>query len=523
MRSGIRFLFLLACCAWPLAGSAAGDGLQARKPNVIFILTDDLGYSDLSCYGAKKVKTPHLDKMAQMGMRFTDFHTGANICSPSRAAFLTGAYPQRAGTYMGINYTRMPHWFLGLNPEEITIAEQFKSVGYKTFMIGKWHLGTQAMFHPKKHGFDSYYGLPCNYSKRLDARFWDEDEVLFDDAPLDRLTELYTARAVKVIKENKEEPFFLYLAHNYPHTPYKAGAKWRGSSKDGMRGDVMQELDWGIGEVIHALEEAGISDNTLVIFSSDNGPVSPKYSAPYRGTKYTTLEGGHRVPLILCWPGKVPAKVSDTPVVAMDLFPTLTELMGASMPSDRVYDGVTLTPLFRNEPIARSSSAPFFYYNAGSLQAVRMGQWKLHLPRTLDSLPFWEKTKAFGALQSPMLVDLKQPQSETSRKSVNMPEVRKTLIEEAMKMRAELGDYLQRGSGQRPTGSSIPGVPIVSHGKDWELLVDEETRNMVADLKEKHGVLESLGRGDVPGNENQSNAGRTTGGAGGKKWRKNKK
>ena len=268
------------------------------KPNVIFILMDDMGYSDVSCYGATKVSTPHIDRMAAEGMQFTDFHTGASICSPSRAAFMTGAYPQRNGLYMGINPKREAHWFLGLNPDEITIPEQFKQQGYTTAMVGKWHLGMQEPFLYWNQGFDHYYGAPENMGN--DKRFYDEREVVYKNTPLAKLTKLYTARMVKHIEDftrsarsgQEASPFFIYFAHNYPHTPYQAGPKFRGSSKDGTRGDIIQEVDWGIGEILKALEDNGILENTLVIFSSDNGPVAEQYAQPYSGTKFVSIEGG---------------------------------------------------------------------------------------------------------------------------------------------------------------------------------------------------------------------------------------
>ena len=305
-----------------------GRAEERRQPNVIFFLTDDLGYSDLSCYGAKKVKTPNIDALAAEGVKFTDFHTGASICSPSRAAFLSGAYPQRCGLYMGINQNREEHWFLGLHPDEITLAEQFKKQNYQTFMIGKWHLGSEPEFHPLKQGFDQYYGMPSNVGHS--PRFFDGETELYAQTPLNRLTKLYTQRAVEIISRGSSQPFFLYFAHNYPHTPYQAGKEFIGTSKDGVRGDVIQELDWGFGEMMKALHDTGIADNTIVIFSSDNGPVKPEYAAPFRGTKYVTLEGGHRVPLIFHWPALIKQGVeSETPVIAMDLFPTLSEIIGA--------------------------------------------------------------------------------------------------------------------------------------------------------------------------------------------------
>ncbi|EMI16201.1 arylsulfatase A [Rhodopirellula maiorica SM1] len=202
------------------------------KPNVIFVLMDDMGYSDIGCYGAKKVETPNIDQMAAEGLQFTNFYTAASICSPSRAAFLTGVYPQRSGLYMGINRNREAHWFLGLNPDEITIAEQFKKQGYATSMIGKWHLGSEEKFSYFHQGFDHYYGAPENMGH--DAAFYDGKKKIFNHTPLEKLNKLYTARVVQQIETLKDEPFFIYYAHNYPHTPYKAGANFKGSSKDGV-------------------------------------------------------------------------------------------------------------------------------------------------------------------------------------------------------------------------------------------------------------------------------------------------
>ena len=305
------------------------------KPNIVFFLADDLGYSDIACYGATKVKTPHLDRLAKAGIRFTDFHSAASICSPSRAAFLTGGYPQRTGLYMGINPIRKAHWFLGLHPDEITIAEQCRQAGYKTFMVGKWHLGTEPEFLPRKQGFDHYYGMPCNFAHS--PRFFDDDKQLFAKTPLAQLTELYTKRVTKIIKENAKEPFFLYYAHNYPHTPYQAGKRFAGTSKDGVHGDVMQELDWSIGQMMKALEEAGVADNTIVVFTSDNGPTKNQYAKPFRGTKYVTLEGGHRVPFIFHWPARIKeGSVSTAKIHAMDLFPTFSEVAGVALPKGRV-------------------------------------------------------------------------------------------------------------------------------------------------------------------------------------------
>ena len=338
-RSLMQSLLLgMALCALILLWCSV-HAIAAGNPNIIFMLTDDLGYADISCYGAQKVRTPQIDRLAAEGFKFTDFHTAASICSPSRAAFLTGGYAQRTGLYMGINPKRTAHWFLGLHPDEITIAEQCKKQGYDTFMVGKWHLGTEPEFLPRKQGFDHYYGMPCNFAHS--PRFFDEDEEIYAKTPLERLTELYTQRITTIIREKGKgrSPFFIYYAHNYPHTPYQAGATFAGSSHDGVRGDVMQELDWSIGEMMRALKDTGITHNTVVIFTSDNGPTHNRYAQPYRGTKYVTFEGGHRVPFIFHWPAlNKRGTVSSVSVNAMDVFPTLSEIIGAPMPPDRVYD-----------------------------------------------------------------------------------------------------------------------------------------------------------------------------------------
>jgi|GEM_PF-32614 len=439
-----------------------------NAPNVVFILTDDLGYSDVGCYGATKIKTPHIDRLAANGMRFTDFHSAASICSPSRAAFLTGAYPQRAGLYMGINPKRTAHWFLGLHPDEITLAELFQSKGYATHMVGKWHLGTEPEFLPGKQGFETYYGMPCNFSHS--PAFLDGDHVVFEKTPLNRLTELYTKRVVRIIREHRDraEPFFLYYAHNYPHTPYAAGERFKGSSKDGVRGDIMQELDWSVGEMMKALEQAGVADNTIVIFTSDNGPTKNEYAQPYRGTKYVTFEGGHRVPFVVHWPAAIAAgRSSAVNVNAMDLFPTLADIIGAPLPSDRVYDGESLLPLFEGKPLQRAESAPLYYYNCENLQAVRRGDWKLHLPRSQQQLPFWDRNKAFVGAPGPALFHLGKDPAESTDVAAQHPQVVEQLRALAESARGDLGEFMQRGTAQRPTGSLFPDAPVISHEKDW--------------------------------------------------------
>ncbi|MEM9365485.1 MAG: sulfatase-like hydrolase/transferase [Planctomycetota bacterium] len=476
---------------------------ESARPNVIFMLTDDLGYSDLSCYGATKVKTPHIDRLAGNGLRFTQFRTGASICSPSRAAFLTGCYPQRCGLYMGINPKRDAHWFLGLHPNETTLAEQFRRAGYATYMVGKWHLGTEPEFLPSQQGFDHYYGMPCNFSHS--PAFFENEVELFSKTPLERLTRLYTDRVTSVIRtqDERKEPFFLYYAHNYPHTPYRASKAFQGSSGDGMRGDVIQELDWSVGMMMDALRDAGIAENTIVVFASDNGPIKNEYAQPFRGTKYVTFEGGHRVPFIIHWPARITKpRVSDVMVTAMDLFPTLSEIIGVPVAGDRVIDGESLTPLFTAGSLQRSQEQPFYYYNCENLQAVKSGDWKLHLPRNKAQLPFWDKNKAFANLRAPVLYNLTDDVQETTNVAAEHPQVVARIMREANKTRTQLGEFMTRGAQQRVTGSLFPDIEEISHEKDWSTL-EPSTRQSIQAVRIRRYPRLFAKKNDQPRNGTQ--------------------
>ena len=445
---------------------------SSDKPNIIFILMDDMGYSDISCYGAKTVSTPNIDSLATKGLKFTNFHTAASICSPSRAAFLTGAYPQRCGLYMGINRNREAHWFLGLNPDEITIAEQCKRAGYKTLMVGKWHLGHEEKFSPQSQGFDSYYGAPENMSHS--KVFLDEKKIVYKETPLKKLAGLYTAKVVEHVRDHKDEPFFLYFAHNYPHTPFKPSAQFKGTSKSGDRGDVIQEVDWGIGQMLKALDEEKILDNTIIIFTSDNGATSNKFNLPFRGTKFVSLEGGHRVPFIIYSKRIKKARQIDDFATAMDLFPTISDLVGVDLPTDRVYDGISLTPLMDGKRLERNSEEPFFYYNSENLQAVKKGKWKLHFPRTKAQAPFWDKGNEFFKISKPVLYNIEVDINERNDVADLYPNVVAELSTLRSQMQTKLGEHMQRGPEQRATGTLFPEVPVRGNLTDWEKLTDKE-------------------------------------------------
>ena len=404
--SGAVYACLSIFCSWLLLTISACDANAAtpieRKPNVILILADDLGYGDLSCYGADDIATPNIDRMTAEGVKFNSFYVSP-VCSPTRAALMTGSLAQRVGIG-GVLFPRNDH---GLNPDEQTLPELLKAQGYATAIIGKWHLGNQDMFQPLNHGFDTWYGTPASNSQGFDPALkqyapdcvWREgytresiikmkeapcplvrDNVVIElPADQTQFTQRYTREAIRFITEHKDEPFFLYLPHNMPHIPLHASEKFVGSSKRGIYGDTIQELDWSTGEILRSLKELGLDENTLVIFTSDNGPNTGKggSAGPLKGGKGSTLEGGVRVPFVARWPGKVPAGIeSDEAITGMDLLPTLTRLAGGEVPIDRVIDGKDIGPLLAGEPEAKSPHEAIYYLRGRSVDGIRVGDWK---------------------------------------------------------------------------------------------------------------------------------------------------
>ncbi len=368
-----------------------------NKPNIIIVFTDDQGYQDVGCYDAQGFDTPNLDKMAAEGMRFNSFYSASPVCSPSRAALLTGTYPPR----VGISVVLYPISSFGLNPDEITLAEILKEQGYATACVGKWHLGDYPAMMPLKQGFDEYFGLP--YSN--DMWPWQGDykrkhrTALYSDLPLylndtvieknpdqNQLTKRYTEYAVNFIEKNKDKSFFLYLPHTMPHIPLGVSQKFSGKTAYGRYGDVIEEIDWSVGKILKTLKENKLDKNTLVVFTSDNGPwltagKSGGKAGPFREGKGTTFEGGVRMPCIMRWPGKIPeGKINNEITCTMDLLPTIARLAGSSAPQDRVIDGRDIWPLMSGDTDAESPHKTFFYHRKGKLQAVRSGDWKLHFP-----------------------------------------------------------------------------------------------------------------------------------------------
>ncbi len=394
MNNRLKPLFILLIAA--LFGGSLSSHAATKQPNLIILLADDAGYGDLGCYGHPTIATPHLDHMAAEGMKFTQFYVASSVCTPSRAALLTGRYPVRSG----LTQVLIPKSTGGLVATEITIADALKKAGYATACIGKWHLGWQRPFLPLNHGFDYYFGLA--YANDMSP--WaqpdnptfngDPPHMLFRNFDLinkpneepdqSQLTQWYTDESLKFIREQvkKKMPFFLYLAHTFPHVPLAASGKFKGKSRRGLYGDTLEEIDWSSGEVFKALKDLGIDRDTLVMFTSDNGPwIGRKLDGgspgPFTEGKVSTWEGGFREPAIFRWPGKIPAGVT-TPAfaTAMDLFTTFIKLGGGKVPTDRPIDGVDISPvLFQNDP----GRAPLmFYYFGEEVWAVRQGPWKIH-------------------------------------------------------------------------------------------------------------------------------------------------
>ena len=353
---------------------AATAALPKRPPNVVLIYCDDLGYGDLGCYGSN-IRTPNIDRLANEGTRFTHFYSGNPVCSPSRAALLTGRYPVRAG----VPRVLFPRDSTGLPHSEVTLAQVLKTKQYQTMCVGKWHLGHHPPYLPTARGFDHYFGIP--YSNDMAPRWlMDDTKVIEEQATLETLTPRYTERAVRFIEQSKGSPFFLYMPHTYPHIPLAASERFRGKSPLGLYGDVIEELDWSVGEVMTALKRTGQEKDTLVMFSSDNGPWFQGSPGRLRGRKGTTWEGGQRVPFLAKLPGWIPARKTCNGVSSvMDIVPTVTRLCGAELPRNPL-DGIDIGPLLTGVKQQLEREA-LLYFNGLNLQCARWDKWKLHLAR----------------------------------------------------------------------------------------------------------------------------------------------
>ncbi len=465
-------LIILSCSVLALAVlmTALAPKPVAKTPNIVLFFIDDMGYGDLSVTGALGYKTPNIDKLASEGTRFTNFMAAQAVCSASRAALLTGCYPNR----LGIAGAFGPKQGLGLDPKEETIAELLKANGYATGIFGKWHLGSDSIFLPLKQGFDEYYGVPYSHDMwplhpwqkqaQYPPLFWIEGNKQvkeirnLDDAA--QITPTVTERAVSFIKKNKKKPFFLYVPEPMPHVPLAASANFKGKSDRGIFGDVLTELDWSVGQIMKELKDQGLDENTIVIFTSDNGPWlnygdHAGSSGGFREGKGTSFEGGQRVPAIIRWPGVVPAgRVSNKLLSNIDILPTLVKLTGAKLPKEKI-DGIDFTDLLRGDDTKTPRENFLYYYRKNSLEAVRKDNWKLvfaHPGRTYEgSLPGKDGQPGPAPENHDFpvaLYNLARDPGERYDVFTQNPEIVAELEKIAESAREDLGDDLQKRTGK---------------------------------------------------------------------------
>lgn len=450
---------------------AADAATEARPPNIVLILTDDQGYADVGVFGAGGFKTPNIDRLAAQGRLFRQFYVAQAVCSASRAALLTGCYPNRIGFSGALG----PHSRIGISSNEVTLAQLVKQRNYATAIYGKWHLGDRPQFLPTRHGFDEWFGLP--YSNDMWPYHPEAKPGTYPDLPLyhneeivnpamqhqdqEELTTQYTEHAVQFINDHADQPFFLYVAHNMPHVPLHVSRKFKGKSARGLYGDVIMEIDWSVGEIMRALDRNKLADNTLVIFVSDNGPWlsygdHAGSAFPLREGKGTSWEGGVRVPCIMRWPQRIPAgTVCNQPLMTIDLFPTIAGLVGARLP-DHPIDGMDVWPIISDQPGAVNPHDEYFiYYNHDDLEAVLTGdgRWKLVFPhryRTLGGRPggFDGHPAKYSSAESGLeLYDLRADIAEAHDVAIDHPEIVSQLSSAATRMREKLGDDLTKTKG----------------------------------------------------------------------------
>lgn len=462
--------------ALPILSSWPGSSTAAeRPPNIVLFFVDNLGNGDIGCFGSQLHRTPNIDRLAAEGTKFTSFYVASGVCTPSRAALLTGCYPQRVGMHVsgaGLPVLR-PLDTNGLHPDEVTIAEVLKPAGYATGIFGKWHLGDQPEFLPTRQGFDLFFGIPYSDDQTKDKQpaTWPELPLLRQEAvieaPVDRnlLVKRCTEEAIAFIEQNQDRPLFVYIPHTMPgSTPHPfSSPAFRGKSANGDYGDAVEELDWSAGEVMAALQRLKLADNTLVIWTSDNGAVQrnpPQGSCqPYRGWGYDTSEGAMRMPCVMRFPGRIPAgRVCNEVVSTIDLLPTFARLANAEIPS-RPIDGHDIRPILFGEANAVSpwDEPGYMFYRMEQLQAVRSGPWKLYLPLA-------EKFVANNRRTAPSalaLFNVRTDVGETEEISARRPDIVERLTALVERARSELGDVNRPGSGQRPAGHVANPQPLV--------------------------------------------------------------
>lgn len=435
-----------------------------RPPNIVLVFADDLGYADLGCFGSTKIRTPNIDSIARDGIRLTNFHVPQAVCSASRTALLTGCYPNRVGILGALG----PNSKNGIKDSENLLSEYLKKLGYSTAIFGKWHLGDSAQYSPIRHGFDTYFGLPYSndmWPNHPTAKNFPPLPLRHDDKVLElnpdqsKLTGWYTERGVKFIEANKDKPFFLYMPHSMPHVPLYASEKFKGKSSHGLYGDVIEEIDASVGTILETLKKHSLDKNTLVIFTSDNGPwLSYGNHGGSRGVlregKGTEFEGGVRVPFVARWPGKIPAaSISNEPTMTIDLLPTLVAYAGGVVLEEPKIDGKNISAVLEARPGAKSPQEAYYFYWGDALHAVTSEKWKLHFPHPYlhiieggkDGKPGKGETRKMEL----SLFDLDTDISESKNVADQNPEVVKKLQMLGDKIREELGDSLTGKKGSQ--------------------------------------------------------------------------
>lgn len=451
----------LFCCLLALAGacsSAAEEPAETimqreDQPNIVFIYADDLGYGDLGCYGATDIKTPHIDGIAQNGIRFTEFYSISPVCSPSRYGLMTGRYPHRDGIH-GVFF---PESWTGMDTSEVTMAQMLKDAGYATGIIGKWHLGHHKQFLPTKRGFDYYFGIP--YSNDMEAVVYlRNEEVVEENVDQSQNVKTYTREALNFIENHKEEPFFLYLPHNMPHVPLYVSADFEGSSERGLYGDVVQEIDWSVGEIIKKLQEEGLEENTIIVFSSDNGPwltmIDHGGSAGMlRCGKQTTFEGGMRVPTVVQWKARIePGQVVEGMHNMMDWLPTFAELSRGQLPADRPIDGENIAQVLLGEGERQGDQLFYYLHQTGEIAAYRQGDWKLKLPREKPYGPAY--TYEGEPPHDTLLFNLREDPGEQNNLADEHPERVMAMQQDIADFEAGLTDLQPRKEVKPPADNS---------------------------------------------------------------------
>jgi arylsulfatase len=471
MRFTSAFSVAIGLLAVLVARLCAGAG--APPPNIVIIYIDDMGYGDIGPFGAKGYTTPNLDRMAAEGAKFTSFYSAQAVCSASRAALMTGCYANRVGIPGALG----PHARIGISDHEMTLAQLCKQKNYATAIFGKWHLGDATQFLPTRHGFDEYFGLPYSndmWPHHPTAKFpplplIEQEKVVnpdVDDAAQNQLTTQYTEHAVSFIERNKDRPFFLYVPHTMVHVPLHVSDKFRGKTERGLFGDCVEEIDWSVGQILGALKNNHLDENTLVVFSSDNGPWlcygdHAGSAGPLREGKGTSWDGGVREPTLMRWPGHVPAgRTCDAPLMTIDLFPTVAKLIGAKLPEHKI-DGLDISSVIFGKTDQSPHEVLYFYYNANDLEALRSGKWKLELPRKYRSLNGRPGGKGglpakydLLTLSQPELFDLDADPGQKRDVASENPEILKKLLNYADQARQELGDGLthNKGTARREPG-----------------------------------------------------------------------